>query len=510
MSLFGPKYDDIIINCPSCGHRNKVDSMFCVHCGAKIQSIERYFLCPKCNKTNDLSNKYCTNCGEDFSILDEKSLKNLKKKAKRILVEYHRTSRKSKIAIEYGYGCLKCNFISIDTICNHCGNNLSLYCPHCGEKRNNNENNCLKCGYEFVDYLTFSYCSNCINKQKLKRIPTCSICSEKIDKYITNYEYQQIYKNKYLESLKNYFDIDFYDKDWFKNFNLSFYQSKHIEAAIMKDLIFENITQNEIGPKFKQLRDNIIFTEEKLPQNITDILKEKFKKIFLEEGFFFLQSAGGTEERELVSLGGRQTVKTPVQTNNHGTGTKILATAGLGLIGYAATSGIKTEYVNQTINVPSQYKINKIPLYTITTTVKKDSIEKITNEENKPPLKEVFTWEDVKDYKNDTFLLRNGNSITFEMPRDLIYNETIYLLREFRGTYEDKINEELFDLYDVDEIIETLNQYVLELINECINFSDNHENKPSSNIDDLMKIADLYERGLLTKEEFEQKKKELL
>ena len=344
----------------------------------------------------------------------------------------------------------------------------------------------------------------------MKRIPTCSICSEKIDKYITNYEYQQIYKNKYLESLKNYFDIDFYDKDWFKNFNLSFYQSKHIEAAIMKDLIFENITQNEIGPKFKQLRDNIIFTEEKLPQNITDILKEKFKKIFLEEGFFFLQSAGGTEERELVSLGGRQTVKTPVQTNNHGTGTKILATAGLGLIGYAATSGIKTEYVNQTINVPSQYKINKIPLYTITTTVKKDSIEKITNEENKPPLKEVFTWEDVKDYKNDTFLLRNGNSITFEMPRDLIYNETIYLLREFRGTYEDKINEELFDLYDVDEIIETLNQYVLELINECINFSDNHENKPSSNIDDLMKIADLYERGLLTKEEFEQKKKELL
>ena len=509
MGLFGSKYDDIIINCPSCGHRNKADSMFCIECGMKLQSVLGSFLCPKCNKINDLDNNFCTSCGEDFSDLNGRSLKILKNKAKVYLTRYYSTSQRSKIAIEYGYSCLKCNFVAMGTICNHCGNNLSLYCPNCGEIRNNDEKVCLKCGYEFVDCRNFSYCSHCINKQKPRRIPTCSICSEKLDKDLTNFEYQKIYKNEYLETLKNSFDINF-DEDWFESFNLNFYQYKHIEAVIMRDLIFNNINQSEIISKFKELTENIISTEEKLPIIITDSLKEKFKKMFLEEGFVFLQSAGGTEERELVSLGRKETIKTPVQSNKHGTGSKILATAGLGLIGYAATSGIKTEYVNQTVDIPSEYRTNKIPLYTITTTVKEDSIEKITNEENKPPLKEVFLWEDVKDYKDDIFLLRNGNSIHFEIPYDLIYNETIYLLREFRGTYDDEINKKLFDLYHIDEVIEKLNQYVFELIDGCINYSDNQESKNSSNLDDLMKYADLYERGLLTKEEFEQKKKELL
>ena len=36
------------------------------------------------------------------------------------------------------------------------------------------------------------------------------------------------------------------------------------------------------------------------------------------------------------------------------------------------------------------------------------------------------------------------------------------------------------------------------------------ETTNNSNVDDLMKIAELYEKGLLTKEEFEAKKKELL
>ena len=40
--------------------------------------------------------------------------------------------------------------------------------------------------------------------------------------------------------------------------------------------------------------------------------------------------------------------------------------------------------------------------------------------------------------------------------------------------------------------------------------SDEGGNGSNRNIDELMKYADLFERGLLTQEEFEQKKKELL
>ena len=51
------------------------------------------------------------------------------------------------------------------------------------------------------------------------------------------------------------------------------------------------------------------------------------------------------------------------------------------------------------------------------------------------------------------------------------------------------------------------NQY---MNNKTMIISDEGGNGSNRNIDELMKYADLFERGLLTQEEFEQKKKELL
>ncbi len=53
------------------------------------------------------------------------------------------------------------------------------------------------------------------------------------------------------------------------------------------------------------------------------------------------------------------------------------------------------------------------------------------------------------------------------------------------------------------------NEYMENKINNHTESTSSQDNA-NSNIDELMKYADLYERGLLTKEEFEQKKKELL
>lgn len=53
-------------------------------------------------------------------------------------------------------------------------------------------------------------------------------------------------------------------------------------------------------------------------------------------------------------------------------------------------------------------------------------------------------------------------------------------------------------------------RYNAYMDNKSSNNGSSSVSEGSSNIDELMKYADLYERGLLTKEEFEQKKKELL
>lgn len=53
-------------------------------------------------------------------------------------------------------------------------------------------------------------------------------------------------------------------------------------------------------------------------------------------------------------------------------------------------------------------------------------------------------------------------------------------------------------------------RYNAYMDNKSSNNSGDGISEGSSNIDELMKYADLYERGLLTQEEFEQKKKELL
>ena len=59
----------------------------------------------------------------------------------------------------------------------------------------------------------------------------------------------------------------------------------------------------------------------------------------------------------------------------------------------------------------------------------------------------------------------------------------------------------------VDLVTGKYNEYMENKINDN---AENVTNGTNSNVDELMKYADLYERGLLTQEEFEQKKKELL
>ena len=73
-----------------------------------------------------------------------------------------------------------------------------------------------------------------------------------------------------------------------------------------------------------------------------------------------------------------------------------------------------------------------------------------------------------------------------------------------------KSSEKIELKYVTDEMVNMVTEKYNEYMNNKIN--NNKEgmgNNRNSNVDDLVKIAELYEKGLLTKEEFEIKKKEL-
>lgn len=55
------------------------------------------------------------------------------------------------------------------------------------------------------------------------------------------------------------------------------------------------------------------------------------------------------KNKKQISAAEYQTIKTPITTDKHGGGTKALATFGFGLLGYAASSGVKTEVKTEKI-----------------------------------------------------------------------------------------------------------------------------------------------------------------
>ena len=113
------------------------------------------------------------------------------------------------------------------------------------------------------------------------------------------------------------------------------------------------------------------------------------------------------------------------------------------------------------------------------------------------------TWRSTKLLITDTGLTikKNGQSVTFdeivnlEVVKPGDFSKPIFSITSKYG------NNMVFNC----EYKEALEIVLRERISEVDTVEDS-----SSNVDDLMKYAELFEKGLLTKEEFEAKKKELL
>ncbi len=61
---------DQAITCPTCGHENSANSVYCGSCGSRIDGM-----CSNCGTQNPLDGRYCNNCGAELSKrpVDEES-----------------------------------------------------------------------------------------------------------------------------------------------------------------------------------------------------------------------------------------------------------------------------------------------------------------------------------------------------------------------------------------------------------------------------------------------------
>ena len=74
---------------------------------------------------------------------------------------------------------------------------------------------------------------------------------------------------------------------------------------------------------------------------------------------------------------------------------------------------------------------------------------------------------------------------------------------------QESINIKIIEKYSL-SIEAKIDKYYIELINNKAKNSNNDSDIIKSNLDELERIANLYEKGLLTDEEFEAMKKKLI
>ncbi len=55
------------MKCPKCQAENPDDAMFCVECGAKLETT-----CPECNSPNLPQFKFCKKCGHHLAVPSER------------------------------------------------------------------------------------------------------------------------------------------------------------------------------------------------------------------------------------------------------------------------------------------------------------------------------------------------------------------------------------------------------------------------------------------------------
>ena len=483
------------IPCPHCGQSDFNNTNYCRHCGKpKHDRLKKKFECPNCgNKINNYSD-FCENCGTRISKELNYSFKN----------------SDSGVAKELHL----------------------IDCPGCGNKIMDDVNYCRYCGYSFVEYkqdngglslfakklkssaykaIGDPHCSNC-NETHGGTPQYCNRCGSEMimdGRYLGSglsvEQYRLNLVNKIIVPLSKHYNVNFRNNTIKDHFNISKEQELHILYVLMEKI------KEETNEDIVKLFEKTLKQTKEDYKNLDETIFNTFKKSFIEK---FNSDGISAEDVFTIKSSHYDKIETPIVQNKHGGVTKGVATLGFGLIGLAATSGVKTTTETKQIFREGEYihyqiTFNKraILLKTYNDSSASSSFNSKKGNLNQTAIK----YEDIHyfDEKEFSFILESGEDLkcpTFQL-RGFVNDNISKVIR----TYDLAINNEFIKQYST-KIHDKIKPLLADLINEEINMAKQNKQvqQNTSNVGELEKIVEMYEKGLLTDDEFSAMKQNII
>lgn len=478
-------------NCPNCGKHISDISSFCENCGASISKdiylsyrLSDVKKCPECNNLNDIYDNVCSVCGKKLPIASE----------------------------SYLIECPGCSNPILDD-----GN----YCRYCGYDFKKHDYNSEEGFGSFVKKIKSSAgkkwsnrrCYNC-NGIQLDDDAYCNVCGSAVptrDLYpnvgLTFDEYKLKLVNEFIIPLSKRYQANFRFISLRDYFDLTIEEEKRIIYVIMESLKKDdNIDVLELFEStLKQTKENF--------ENLDKIIFDIFKKDLTNEF-----NSGNISAEGVVTIKDShyEVIETPVVKNKHGGVTKGVATLGFGLIGLAATSGVETTMETKKVFINGEYlhyQINFNKNAIILKTYDDESLDLTFNSEKLNISQTAVIYENIHTFNpNDfTFILKSGE--TFKCPsfefKSLFGDSVLKIVK----TYDTAINDNFIDRYS-DKLITRSRIILSDLINKQIELSQrpkyNIQEQKHSDVSELEKIMGMYEKGLLTDDEFVAMKQNII
>lgn len=355
-----------------------------------------------------------------------------------------------------------------------------MKCPNCNFENDSVSNFCINCGSKLKvnNFGVESYPNN------LKK----SSITPNENKIIT-YHYDESSATYSSENLENIFSENKFTIGQINKIQ-SFIKENNDKSTIEK-LIKEEISKNNHKNNLSDEEYNLLF--------------EFSKKIMIEDlnqnGIPFIREKGS----KTITTTKMKTIteEIPVVKQKHGGLVKGAATLGFGLIGLAGTSGVKTEMQTVEKQIPIQVQENVKDSTNVILSIKDNRLEFREND-----LKTIINFskiEEITEENNFIYIKSDKEMITLKICdkyfADLLtksLSENIYYLKDYHSITNNYLNIFSNDLNNV---------WISEILAFNIN-DDEH-----SEIDKIELIKEYYslkESGIITEDEFQKKKQELL
>lgn len=426
--------------------------------------------CPDCKRTILDNVNYCRFCGHDFNEVSDESSSRLSR--------FIKNTFKGVVLDDLRY-CTECKAEIRDfeaDFCENCGavipyQDIKIFCS-CGS----------------VQYAT--YCNLCSNAGYKERL--------------TSEEFYQMWHNQVIIPLSKEYNKDLSKGELKQFFNLNNEQYNHIVYRMIYSIAHKKI-EGEVTEFFKTILEETKNNYEDIEKSILNLVKQNIKDMFNNDGISAFYTS-------TIKEGYNETIKTPNVKNKHGAGTKVLATAVAGPLGYVATSGVKQETETEKIYHKGEYFHSKVIITNknVSYLTYTDQNSSGFNDNRTDISKIVVDWKEIKAFDDDSyFILHSGES--FKCPGWSLVDIERQTVMEAVGSLNEKLNNKIMgEYYSI--VIKTAKMFIIDLINEQIKSNQVVEtnNNQTSELEALEKIMNMYKEGLLTDEEFTAMKQKFI